>query len=76
MTSAFRFLESREAHPIRWQLIDLAVGTAGAAAVWIVIGRVAGIIAASVWGTLTVLGLAALMAKRRRRRHYERRTPS
>ena len=61
-----RWLDARRAHPFRWQLIELAVGAAGVALVWVVVGKTLGIVAAVVWGMLTVLDLLALLLRRSR----------
>jgi hypothetical protein len=65
------FLRTRRAHPLRWQILDLCWGAAGTAAVWLVVGRIAGIVFAAIWAVLTVLGLLAyvggLMTRRSKR---------
>jgi hypothetical protein len=57
------WLRSRRAHPLRWQLIDLAYGVAGTVMVWLFLGRLAGIVVGAVWALLTVLGLVAYAAR-------------
>ena len=57
------WLRSRRVHPLRWQLIDLAYGVAATVMVWLVVGRIAGIVVAVVWGLLTVLGLVAYVGR-------------
>jgi hypothetical protein len=68
---AAAWLRTRRAHPLRWQILDLCWGAAATAVVWLVVGRIAGIIFAAMWAVLTVLGLLAyverLMTRRSRR---------
>jgi hypothetical protein len=60
---AGRYLTSRRAHPLRWQLIDLVEGAVVVALVWIVGGRTVGIAFAIVWGLLMLLSLFSLVAR-------------
>lgn len=53
------WLRSRSVHPLRWQVIDLAYGAAGTVVVWLLFGRIAGIVVGAVWAVLIVLGLVA-----------------
>ncbi len=60
---AERYIASRRAHPIRWELIDLAAGTAAVIAAWLLLGQTVGIAAAILWALLTLLGLIALVVR-------------
>jgi hypothetical protein len=68
---AAAWLRTRRAHPLRWQILDLCWGGAATVAVWLVVGPIAGLVFAAMWGVLTVLGLLAyvggLMTRRSQR---------
>ncbi len=57
---AAALMRSRNAHPIGWQLLDIALGVVMTVALWAVIGRTAGIAFAIFWGVLTLFGLILL----------------
>jgi hypothetical protein len=60
---ARRYLASKRAHPIRWQVIDLVYGGSMVAAIWILLGATVGLVFAVGWGVLTLLGVAILVAR-------------
>ena len=61
---ARRWLRSRRAHPLLWQVIDLVYGAAGTVGLWLVIGQIAGVVFGSVWALLLILGLVAYLGRR------------
>jgi hypothetical protein len=56
------WLESRSRRPIRWQIIDLCYGIAAIVVVWLLLGRIAGVILGAIWIGLTALGLLPRLA--------------
>lgn len=57
---AERYVASRAAHKVRWHFLDAAAGAAGAAMLWVTIGRLAAIVFALVWAVLMLFGLLSL----------------
>jgi hypothetical protein len=62
------YLASRRTHEIRWQFIDLVVGSGMVVVLWLLIGRAVGIASAIIWAVLMIGGLFVLFARRRHER--------
>jgi len=50
------WLKSRRSRPWLWDVIDMIWATATTVVVWLVVGRVAGIVFAGFWGLLMAFG--------------------
>lgn len=60
-----RYLASKRAHPIRWEVIEVVYGAAMVTAIWLVLGGTVGFVFAVLWGVLMLLGLVIVVARLR-----------